>query len=100
MSNMSLKEALAAVLKDMEAMSTDELRANLQEHSNGMFATAMREAREFLASLNYFGRYHIFSSRLEAEAYEDLDFASLWLSMNNFECIATAVNDNSYALAA
>lgn len=100
MSKMSLKEALAAVLKDMEALSADELRADLEKHSTGTFATAMRKAREFLANYTMFRGYHMFSSRMTLEQNDEHDFAYVSRSVRNFECITTAVNDNSYALAA
>lgn len=100
MSKMSLKEALAAVLKDMQALSAEELQADLQKHSNGAFAIAMREAREFLASRVRSRSYHIVSGHFSFGPQDERDFASVKRSVSMFECIATADNDNSYALAA
>lgn len=48
---MTVKEALATVLAEMDAMSPEELRADLDAHRDGAFAVAMRETAQFLASL-------------------------------------------------
>jgi hypothetical protein len=45
---MTKDEALEQVLRDMEAMSPKELRAELDQHKNGPLATALREAGDFL----------------------------------------------------
>lgn len=97
---MSLKEALAAVLKDMEALSPDELRSELTKHNDGTFAKALREARQFLASCIKFHGYQIPSARLDGELKDDVSFESVSRSVTMFEHVSTAVNDNSYALAA
>lgn len=44
-----VKEALDEVLSEMEAMSPEQLRDEIDKHKNGTVATALREAGEFLA---------------------------------------------------
>lgn len=49
--NKTTAEALAQVLSDMKKLSPTELRAELDKHKDGPFATAMREASEFVSTL-------------------------------------------------
>lgn len=44
----SLQQALDETLTEMEAMSPEQLRAELDKHKDGPFAVAMREASEFI----------------------------------------------------
>ena len=48
----TVKEALKQVLSDMNDLAPEQLRAELDKHSNGSIATAMRETREFLENFN------------------------------------------------
>jgi len=100
MSKMSLKEALAAVLKDMDSLSPEELKADLQKHRNGSFALALRQAREFLALRVKSRSFHIVTSRFVQSVQDEGDFELVKRSVLMFECETTAHNDNSYALAA
>jgi hypothetical protein len=97
---MSLKEALAAVLKDMEALSAEELHADLKKHSKGAFAIAMKEAREFLESRVMSRGFHIVSIRFALGLKDDMVFEAFNRSILTADYISTAGNDNSYALAA
>ena len=105
MSKMSLEEALAEVLDEMDALSAEELRADLDRHKNGAFAVAMLEASEFFASQNIsrstYSTY-IALFREHVALQDNLDFESiLRSSVQSFEEVAlSAANDNSYALAA
>ena len=101
MSKMSLKEALAEVLNEMEALSADELRADLANHSTGVFAVAMREAREFLANCGVSRSSYIALLSEHLAMQDNLDYEILRSSVEAFEEVALlAANDNSYALAA
>ncbi|KAB8063209.1 MULTISPECIES: hypothetical protein [Janthinobacterium] len=102
MSKMSLEEALAEVLDEMDALSADELRADLKKHSNGAFAVAMREASEFFASFGVSHSTYIALFREHMAMQDNLDFENvLRSSVQLFEEVAlSAANDNSYALAA
>lgn len=44
----SVAKAMDAVLTELEAMSPEQLRTELNKHKNGPFATALRETSEFL----------------------------------------------------
>jgi len=98
MSKMSVKEALAKVLKDMRAMSAVELRAELAVHSNGEIAVALREAEQFLTE-HYFFQAHVVSHHISSLLHGDQTMATFERSLESLECILAA-NDNSYALAA
>ncbi len=105
MSKMSLEEALAEVLNEMDALSAEELRADLDQHKNGAFAVALREASEFFASLDVTRSTYstlIALLREEVTLQDNLDFENvLRSSVQWFEELAlSAANDNSYALAA
>jgi hypothetical protein len=97
MSPMSVKEALAKVLKDMRAMSPVELRAELDAHKDGEIAIALREAQQFFAA-PYFFHAHV-ASAVNSLLHEDLTVKSFERSLECFE-VFIAANDNSYALAA
>jgi hypothetical protein len=97
MSPMSVKEALAKVLKDMRAMSAGELRAELDAHRNGELAIALREAQQFFAA-PYFFHAHVVNA-VDSLLHEDLTVMSFERSLEVFEELFAA-NDNSYALAA
>lgn len=45
---MTTNEALKQALAEMEKLTPQELRAELDKHRNGPLATALREAGEFL----------------------------------------------------
>lgn len=49
MTKLTVKEALAEVLAEMQSLSPEDLRKDLDAHKNGGFAVAMREAQEFVA---------------------------------------------------
>jgi hypothetical protein len=49
MNRMSTKEALEAVLLDIETRSVEELKAELEKHRNGDIATALRELQASLS---------------------------------------------------
>lgn len=49
MSTLSVRDALAIALSDMESLSPADLRADLEAHKDGPLAAAMRAAREFLS---------------------------------------------------
>ena len=105
MSKMSLEEALAEVLDEMDSLSAEELRADLDKHKDGAFAVAMREASEFFASLDVsHATYSTYITLLrEHIALQDnLDFETVVrTSVQLIEEVAlSAANDNSYALAA
>ena len=97
MSKMSVKEALAKVLKDMRAMSADELRAQLDAHRNGAIATALRDAEQFLND-HYFFHAHLVSP-ISALLHGDQTVSTWERSLESLEFLLAA-NDNSYALAA
>lgn len=48
---MTVKEAFEKVLADLEAMSPEQLRAELEKHRDGEIAVAMRETQVFMADL-------------------------------------------------
>ena len=48
----TVKEALKQVLSDMNALSPEQLRVELDKHSNGPLSVAMRETQEFLHNFN------------------------------------------------
>ena len=50
MAIMSMKDALDAVLQDIEAMSIDELRAVHESHRNGDIAMALEELQAYVGS--------------------------------------------------
>lgn len=97
MSKMSVKEALAKVLKDMRAMSADELRAELDAHRHGNIAVALRDAEHFLNE-HYFFHAHV-ASPITSLLQGDQTVATFERSLESLEFILAA-NDNSYALAA
>lgn len=97
MSKMSVKEALAKVLKDMRGMSADELRAQLDVHRGGEIATALREAEQFLND-HYFFHAHMVSP-ITSLLNGDATIATFERSLESLEYLLAA-NDNSYALAA
>lgn len=97
MGTMSVKEALAEVLKDMRAMTADELRAELNAHKNGAFATAIREAEAFVLTQNSYYLspilfpYSFFSNEeMSTSIDQTILVIDCWL----------AANDNQFALAA
>ena len=45
---MTAKEALSKVLEDMEKMSPEEIRTELEKHRDGELATAIRETQAFI----------------------------------------------------
>ena len=97
MGTMSVKEALAEVLRDMRAMSAEELRAELNAHKNGAWANAIREANEFMIAQSLSPMYPIF---LPHSLFSDDEMVkSIENSLLEFNCWLAA-NDNSYALAA
>ena len=97
MSTLSVKEALAKVLKDMRALSAAELRAELDAHSNGSLAVALREAQHFLAE-HYFLHANV-ANPITSILQADQTVASIERSLEYLENVLAA-NDNSYALAA
>jgi hypothetical protein len=100
MSTMSVKEALAAVLQDMRAMSAEQLRAELLAHKNGEIATALREAECFLASCNSFSIYSQYPlHHIQALLHRDGTKSSVIASVERLLELL-AVNDSQYALAA
>jgi hypothetical protein len=100
MSTLSVREALAIALDEMETLSAAELRADLEKHKDGPLAVAMRTAREFLShwtlSRGYFFIHAHFAFKSDKEQYTE----SKSHSPDSFEYVTLAVNDNSYALAA
>lgn len=100
MNTLSVRDALAIALNEMGTMSAAELRADLEMHKDGSMAVAMRTAREFLSqwtlSRGYFFIHAHFAFMSDKEQYA----ASRSHSPDSFECVAFAVNDSSYALAA
>jgi hypothetical protein len=95
MATMSMKDALAAALKELHALSADELRAELNLNRNGSLAVALREAQEFLFNSHYSAGYPI--SKSQPSLDDDLDIELL---RTEVWCKLWAANDNSYALAA
>ena len=93
---MSIKEAIAAALQEMHALSAEELRAELQSHRDGSLAVALREAQEFLFSSQYSSAYPITKTQQSLE--DDVEFELLRSPALLWEI--WAANDNSYALAA
>lgn len=97
MSTMSIKEALEKVLKDMKAMSAEQLRSEIIEHKNGEFAKALRSAQSFLTEQYSIYSYPIahFQSLIEGEPEFFSKIASI-------ECIENllAANDSQFMLAA
>ena len=95
MAKMSMKEAIAAAIKELHALSADELRAELKLHRNGSLAVALREAQEFLFNSHYSVGYPISKSQPSLEDDSEIELLRtevLWKLW--------AANDNSYALAA
>ena len=97
MSTMSVKEALAAVLKDMRAMSADQLRDELLAHKDGEIATALREAEQFLALSASFYTYPI--THIRELLQGDTTEYAMRCSLEGLE-IFLAANDSCFALAA
>lgn len=97
MSNMSVKEALVKVLRDMKAMSAQQLQLELLKHRHGSLATALREAQEFLSASYSLSAYPL--AYIESLLKEDLTSEA---GHQSFERLMEylAANDNSYALAA
>jgi hypothetical protein len=97
MSKMSVKEALAKVLKDMHAMSAEELRAELNAHKDGEIAVALREAQQFFAAHYFFPAHSV--SHVLSLLQSNEPVATIERSLDALEFLLAA-NDNSYALAA
>lgn len=97
MSTMSIKQALEKVLRDMKAMSPEQLRSELIEHKDGEFAKALRSAQNFLSEQYSIDSYPImhFQSLIEGEP----EFFS---KITSIECIENllAANDSQFMLAA
>ena len=95
MATMTINEALAIALKELHALSADELRAELNLNRDGSLAVALREAQEFFFNSHYSAGYAISKSQplldddSEIELLRTEVFWKIW-----------AANDNSYALAA
>ncbi|PEH37267.1 hypothetical protein CRM94_22205 [Burkholderia gladioli] len=104
---MSVKDALSAVLKDIEAMSADQLRAEHEANMRGDIAIAMRELCAFRsADVGVYG-----PMVLEAEAVSCYPVASAIEAVSIPDAMAIAVrnfpqdsfvcgNDAAFALAA
>jgi hypothetical protein len=100
MSTLSIRDALALALKEMHALSPEELRADLDKHEHGALATAMRSAREFLSEWTLSRSYHFVRTKFVLKtANEDYSVAKIQ-SPVALECGILAINDDSYALAA
>lgn len=97
MSTLSVKEALAKVLREMREMSPKQLRVELDAHSNGSLAVALREAQEFLAEPYLFHGH--FMNQIDSLIERDLSIETFKRELERLEEILAA-NDNSYALAA
>jgi hypothetical protein len=100
MSTLSVRDALAIALSDMEALSAVELRADLEKHRHGSFAVAMRAAREFLSQWNLSRGYHFIQTKFVFDSADEQYSNTKVRSPIAFECVVSAGNDNSYALAA
>lgn len=50
--SLTVREALSQVLDEMDAMSPEELRAELDKHKAGTMATALAEASQFMKELD------------------------------------------------
>ncbi|MCM2546223.1 hypothetical protein [Burkholderia glumae] len=107
MAIMSVKDALTAVLKDIEAMSAEELRAEHEANMHGDIAIAMRELCAFVGV--DIGVYD--SMVLEAEAVSSYPVAPEVEAVSIPDAMAIAVrnfpqdslvcgNDAAFALAA
>lgn len=94
---MSVKEALAAVLKDMRAMSAEKLKEELRAHRNGEIATALREAEAFFASSFSLFTYPL--THIEVLLQEDATEHSIKCSLDGLQEYLAA-NDSCFALAA
>lgn len=100
MSTLSVRDALAIALNDMEALSASDLRADLETHKHGAFAVAMRAAREFLSQWTLSRGYHFIHTKFVFDNADEQYSNTKVHSPNAFECASSAVNDNCYALAA
>lgn len=96
MATISVKEALAVALKEMQSLTADELRAEILLHRNGSLAVALREAQAFLFSMHYSIAYPSHQNQPMLE--EDLTVSHIQQSLDLLKM--WAANDNSYALAA
>lgn len=97
MAVMSLKDALNAVLQDIEAMSVEELRAIHEKHRDGDIALAMQELRAYVGSDLCFHEYPL--DNVDAISIPNADavaFRSSLAAMNEWE----GENESCFALAA
>lgn len=53
MNNITITKALVQALNELNAMSPEQLKAELLAHKDGEFATALRETSEFLGTFDH-----------------------------------------------
>ncbi|VWB73814.1 hypothetical protein [Burkholderia lata] len=97
MAIMSLKDALSAVLKDIEAMSADELRAEHEANMQGDIAVALRELCAFMSADVGVYEYPVAQ---EVEAVSIPDAMAIAVKALLHENFMGCGNDAAFALAA
>jgi hypothetical protein len=96
MAIMSVKDALDAVLQDIEAMDDEQLHALHEAHRNGDIAVAMRELHSYVGAHFEFHQYPV--ENIEAISIPDGEAVVLTsvFPMGAWNCD----NDGTFALAA
>ncbi|MHB9840555.1 hypothetical protein Q8F57_037705 [Paraburkholderia terrae] len=96
MATMSVKDALTAVLKDIEAMSVEDFRAEHEANMNGDIAVALRDLEAF-ADVDI-GVYQYPVAQIEAFSIPEAFAIAVNSSLN--EHFSFCGNDAAFALAA
>lgn len=98
MPKMSVKEALAAVLLNLERMSPEELRRELDANRHGDIAVTLREVRAYL--MEHFAVFHYEFEHIEQLLSSSSSLDARKLSIDELMDWSQAANCDRYALAA
>jgi len=96
MAIMSLEDALKAVLKDIEAMSAEEIRAEHDANAQGDIAVALRELSVYMRTNDGVFEYPV--AHVEAVSIPDATAIAVSALLN--EHFSFCGNDAAFALAA
>jgi len=96
MAIMSLKDALKAVLKDIEAMSAEEIRAEHDANAHGDIAVALRDLSSYVCAGDDVFEYAV--ARIDAVSIPDATAIAVSALLN--EHFSYCGNDAAFALAA
>jgi hypothetical protein len=97
MAVMSVKDALDAVLQDIEAMSVEELRVVHEDHRNGDIAMAMRELHSYVGARPQIHEYPIdHVEAISIPSGETVAVRSALAELDEWQ----SVNEGCFALAA